>query len=145
MQTFLPYADYTKSARVLDNLRLGKQRVEGMQIIKALLDPQYGWQHHPAVNMWRGHIISLADYTLAVCNVWSQRGFRDTVADKVLALIADCPEALGSDDPPRWVGDERVHASHRSNLLRKNPEWYGQYGWTERDDLPYVWVTDADE
>jgi hypothetical protein len=32
-----------------------------------------------------------------------------------------------------------LHDSHRSNLLRKDPQWYGQFGWTVPDDLPYVW------
>ena len=63
MQTFLPYPDYAASAKVLDRQRLGKQRVENLQIIKALLDPTYGWQNHPAVKMWRGHIISCLLYT----------------------------------------------------------------------------------
>ena len=36
MQIFLPYADFRKSLRVLDNKRLGKQRVETYQIISAI-------------------------------------------------------------------------------------------------------------
>ena len=36
MQTFLPYESFKQSARVLDWRRLGKQRVEGMQIINAI-------------------------------------------------------------------------------------------------------------
>jgi hypothetical protein len=36
MQTFLPYPDYKLSASVMDMRRLGKQRVETWQIIKAL-------------------------------------------------------------------------------------------------------------
>ena len=36
MQTFLPYPDFAESAKVLDNKRLGKQRVECLQIMKAL-------------------------------------------------------------------------------------------------------------
>ncbi|MDQ1681515.1 MAG: hypothetical protein QOH99_56, partial [Frankiaceae bacterium] len=35
MQTFLPYADFGASARVLDDRRLGKQRVETLQILRA--------------------------------------------------------------------------------------------------------------
>lgn len=31
------------------------------------------------------------------------------------------------------------HASHRSNLLRKDPVWYSQFNWTEPNNLPYVW------
>jgi hypothetical protein len=37
------------------------------------------------------------------------------------------------------LGDEAFHASHRSNLLRKDRDYYGAFGWTEPDDLPYVW------
>ena len=36
MQTFLPYKSFEESAKVLDWRRLGKQRVEGMQIINAI-------------------------------------------------------------------------------------------------------------
>lgn len=40
---------------------------------------------------------------------------------------------------PAWWGDESVHASHRSNLLRKDPQFYSAFGWSEPHDLPYVW------
>ena len=42
---------------------------------------------------------------------------------------------------PKWLGNKKFHASHRSNLLRKDREWYSQFGWTEPDDLPYIWPT----
>lgn len=38
MQTFLPYANAAQSARVLDTARLGKQRVECLQILATLTD-----------------------------------------------------------------------------------------------------------
>ncbi len=54
MQTFLPYPDFAESARVLDNKRLGKQRVEVLQILNVLTDStRKGWRNHPAVAMWR--------------------------------------------------------------------------------------------
>jgi hypothetical protein len=37
MQTFLPYPDFQTSAKILDNKRLGKQRVEAKQILEILL------------------------------------------------------------------------------------------------------------
>jgi len=52
MQTFLPYQNYSRCAEVLDNKRLGKQRVECLQILNALLDASKGWKQHPAVKMW---------------------------------------------------------------------------------------------
>lgn len=135
MQTFLPYPDFLASARVLDNRRLGKQRVETLQILNALTNPSYGWQNHPAVKMWRGHVPLLAVYGLAICHEWIKRGYRDTCTDKINAFTT-------SDlitDQPAWLGNDAFHASHRSNLLRKEPEHYSQFHWTDGPDLPYVW------
>ena len=33
MQTFLPFADFAETAAVLDHRRLGKQRIEVLQIL----------------------------------------------------------------------------------------------------------------
>jgi hypothetical protein len=134
MQTFLPFPSYSQSASVLDNKRLGKQRVEAMQIHKALLYADYGWQRHPAVKMWRGYERSLADYGVDICLEWIRRGFEDEVC---LEYFLD--NQIGSIMIPWWFGDVEFHASHRSNLLRKDRGWYGRFGWPEPDDLPYVW------
>lgn len=130
MQTFLPYADFAASAAVLDNRRLGKQRVEAYQILKSLDDPHYGWRHHPAVKMWRGYRDALGLYMNACIAEWVRRGFRNTMEPHVVE---------GSPQMPPWIGNPAFHASHRANLLRKDLTFYGQYGWTERPDLPYVW------
>ena len=135
MQTFLPYADFPMSARALDNRRLGKQRVETLQILNALTNPAYGWQNHPAVKMWRGHVASLVVYGLAICDEWRKRGFNDTCAAKIAAHM---PDDSGFAHP-RWLGNAEFHASHRSNLLRKEPAHYAQFHWVEGPDLPYVW------
>lgn len=42
---------------------------------------------------------------------------------------------------PPWFGLEEFHASHRSNLLRKDFAFYSRYGWIEEDSLPYYWPT----
>ena len=56
MQTFLPYADPRASAACLDDRRLGKQRVETFQVLRAITWPTYGWKHHPVTRMWRGFV-----------------------------------------------------------------------------------------
>jgi len=130
MQTFLPYSDFNKSAACLDWRRLGKQRVEAMQILRALENQNYGWQNHPAVNMWRGFEAMLAVYHNTIIDEWTYRGYQNNM--KLITLdIAPIS--------PTWMGNLDFHASHRSNLLRKDPEHYGQYGWTETDNLPYIW------
>jgi hypothetical protein len=148
VQTFLPFADFEDAARALDPRRLGKQRVEAMQILNALTVPGRGWQNHPAVLMWKGYEEALVRYCLDVCRVWCELGFADTCADKVTTAVR---ERLGIDRVrsqaelaaagalPPWLGDEALHRSHRSSLLRKDPEHYRPLFGDEPDDLEYVW------
>jgi len=133
MQTFLPYPDFKKTAECLDWRRLGKQRIEAMQILRALEDGNYGWQNHPAVNMWRGFEAMLAVYHNTIIEEWVAMGYRNTMKLIVPAIVPISPS---------WLGNSNFHASHRSNLLRKDPDHYGQFGWTESDNLPYVWGFD---
>lgn len=132
MQTFLPYPNFYDSLQTLDTRRLGKQRVEAFQIIRTLKGESTGWQNHPALRMWVGHLDHLIHYYNCSLDVWEQRGYMNS---KLQPMIT----AFSVVDPPFWLGDEKFHASHRSNLLRKAPEHYGQFGWTEPPDLPYVW------
>jgi hypothetical protein len=148
VQTFLPVPDFEDAARLLDSPRLGKQRVETLQILRALELPDYGWANHPAVLMWRGRTPALVAYGLAMVKVWQERGF----ADSTFAQIAEfAPEVVGVPQAelaaagllPSWVGDEELHRSHRSNLLAKDgafyrPRFAERFGH-EPDDLPYVW------
>jgi hypothetical protein len=135
MQTFLPYPDFAQSAACLDRQRLGKQRVEVMQILKALSGgSSKGWVNHPATKMWRGFEESLISYGVHICKEWKRRGYRDTCEGKTLAF------SNGNDivHPP-WLGDDNFHAAHRSNLLRKDATHYSQFNWSESSDLEYVW------
>jgi hypothetical protein len=140
MQTFLPYPDFTQSLASLDRARLGKQRVEAKQILLALTQPDYGWQSHPAVLMWRGFEPALATYGRICCEVWQDRGYTDSLWDWFYFREADEAATM-----PPWLNNPAFHSSHRSNLLRKDPIWYGRYGWTESPDLPYVWPTQLKE
>ena len=148
MQTFLPVADFTEAARLLDNPRLGKQRVECLQVLRALELPDYGWANHPVVTMWRGHTAGLVVYALAMVRVWRERGFADSTETLIAEFAPDAAamtqaEAAAAGLLPSWVGDERLHLSHRSNLLAKDPEFYrGRFAelfGPEPDDLPYLW------
>jgi hypothetical protein len=136
VQTFLPYQDFAMSAQVLDNKRLGKQRVECLQIINALAGAKSSWINHPCTKMWRGFELLLVEYAIEICDEWISRGYKDTCRDKILEAAAPIKMQL---TVPDWLGSEELHASHRSNLLRKNAEWYAQYGWKEPHDLDYIW------
>ena len=130
MQTFLPYKDFQKSVQCLDNARLGKQRVEAMQIIRSFSIPDYGWRHHPVCKMWKQYPDSLKLYMNLCIKEWIKRGFKNTMK---LATIKNDIEI------PEWLGNERLHESHKSNLLRKDKQFYSQYDWQVNDQLPYYW------
>ncbi len=147
MQTFLPYPAFTASAVALDQRRLGKQRVEAIQVLRGLIRPGYGWRHHPAVKMWTGYEEALVRYGLDVCAVWCAAGRADTCARTLTADLAavrgEAPirtqqELAAAGDLPPWLGDEAVHRSHRSALVRKDPDFYRPL-FGDPDDLPYVW------
>lgn len=147
MQTFLPYDDFVASAAVLDDRRLGKQRVETYQILRALTWPAYGWKNHPAVRMWRGFTPALVRYGLDVCDAWEARGRADATRAALLTFTGGrVPELAGlrrRGQLPPWLGEEAVHVSHRSALLRKDPAHYRPFFPTEPDDLPYAWPAAA--
>lgn len=142
MQTFLPYSSFLRTCWVLDNKRLGKQRVEALQILRTCVGESSRWRNHPAVLMWKGHERDLVIYGSFICDEWAKRGFKDTVKEKLRQIKLH--HELGRQTPP-WLGYEPFHAAHRSNLLRKDPEYYGRFGWTEGPELPYVWPTKLKE
>ena len=147
MQTFLPYADFERSARSLDPQRLGKQRVETIQVVRALTVPGYGWANHPAVLMWKGFEEALGRYGLVCCDVWTELGFGDTCALTIatdlrqsgVTHVRTQDELAEAGALPPWLADETVHRSHQSALVRKDPAFYRPMFPEVPDDLPYHW------
>ena len=138
MQTFLPYPSFSESAKVLDRQRLGKQRVEVLQILRALFDGK-GWINHPATKMWRKHEGSLVSYGTAICDEWIKRGYKDTCRGKITLFYPRCNVVeFNSFLDPLWLSEEFC-SSHRAALLAKLPAWYSKFGWKEEPKIDYVW------
>ena len=139
MQTFLPYKSYRKTFKVLDYRRLGKQRVEAKQILNVLLGrtETKGWRNHPITRMWEGYEPALQLYHNMCIEEWVNRGYNNNMElENITEMIVD----------PDWLGNKRFHSSHRSNLLRKDYEYYSQFGWKEDSTNPYAWLdTNNDE
>lgn len=145
MQTFLPYGkNFVKNAQVLDNKRLGKQRVENLQIINCLCGVSKGWRNHPAVRMWAGYEKALLAYQAAICSEWTDRGYKDTCLIKSALVIGHDPFIQGLLPViPWWLDDEdvesKVMVSHQSNLVRKLSDHYAPHFPTVPNDIPYHW------
>ena len=151
MQTFLPYASFIETAQCLDNLRLVNQCCnESVRLY------QGKWPNHPAAKMWANHKYALARYNHALAAEWYARRVAKGghgVAEAALRWKLfwhqqiDTLLAEGADTSmPPWLGDKRVHTTHRACLLAKLPDHYGQCGWDEQpsppDDKckwPYFW------
>lgn len=120
VNTFLPYANFAKCAKVLDNKRLGKQRVEAKQILNILTGEtkKQGWINHPAVRMWASNVQALKLYYNAIVMEWIERGFINN-----MPLYVIKPPVI----MPWFIGNKSFHYSFQANLLRKNKSYYRQF------------------
>lgn len=121
MQTFIPSTSFRMCAQILDYRRLGKQRVECLQILQALAGQSKGWINHPATQQWKGCEVALIHYGLVMCDEWVYRKYKDTCFDKIAAFF----DVFGQDlVMPSWWGDDSIHRSHRSRLVEKAESHY---------------------
>jgi hypothetical protein len=143
MQTFLQYPSFEDSAMILDQRRLGKQRVEVLQILQTI-KTNSKWKNHPAVNQWRGYEKPLIEYGIVICEEWKMRGlqkngipFKDTCLNQIEEFYNCFPNS--SVEMPSFIGNDEFHRSHQSNLIRKDPGYYGPFFPNVPDDLEYFW------
>ena len=156
MQTFLPSPDIYKSAEMLDRQRLGKQRVEAMQILTILAGTSKGdgFRNHPATLMWKGHELGLTIYLVAMIEEWKRRRYLDSVESFLSGNfsgnyghargIVKRRESWGvlqaQNILPIWFGG-LIHSSHRAALLAKDANYYSKFGWSEQPKIDYYWPT----
>lgn len=157
MQTFVTYFSHSKTMADLDQARLGKQRLETLQILKVLRGEAEGYTNHQAVRMWEGYEPALVLYGLFVCHEWRiVRGNADKTWGDLAAFAKEYgmldiePElsktgrAVGvlegqEIEQPPWLTDRWVLRSHRSNLMRKAPHYYADKYEGTPENMPYLW------
>lgn len=154
MQTFLVDKSFRYCAAFLDSKRLGKQRVECMQIYNALqkrkVGNKGGWVNHPAVLMWEGFEEHLKCYQYCMIDEWVRRGYKNNMTliapeiklEKCSITCATNDKVIDVDwyckvKPLPWLTDELIE-SHQSNLVRKDPEYYKKL-FNVPDDIEYIW------
>lgn len=147
MQTFLPLPSLSKSAKALDWKRLGKQRVECLQILRILHSRDSGgYVNHPAVLMWKGYEEALAAYYNCCIREWISRGYNNN-------LIRWYIEPGTELQYPKWFGG-KIHSNHRLALMYKAQlkayhtgkhdeiDWYDQFNWQEEPDHSEIMIGD---
>lgn len=88
------------------------------------------WAKHPACKMWKGHEHALADYLNQSIREWRDRGYNNTMNTLLVPVEHTYPD---------WFGDPAFHKAHKSNLLRKDAEYYGKFNWNVPNNLEYIW------
>lgn len=119
VNTFLPHANFSESASVLDVKRLGKQRLEARQIIR-ILEGQTttkGYRNHPAVIMWKDNVEALKLYYNIIVKEWIRRGYKNTM--ELYEIGSETNISM-----PWWMNSKRFHYSHQASLIRKNESYY---------------------
>lgn len=145
MQTFMTHDNYVDTAKALDNKRLGKQRVEAYQILKALrgdYNDTGAWVNHPATVMWRGHEADLALYGLTISIEFYERGFDGWNMCEIFNDLNAQLTRAKAGKYPWWVNNELLHYTHQSNLVRKDADYYD---FQVPDNIPYVWPLDDEQ
>lgn len=144
MQTFMPLHNYADSAKSLDDKRLGKQRVEAYQILKALrgdYNDTGAWVNHPATVMWRNHAYDLALYGLTISMEFYERGFDGFNMVETFTELQIEFKHNNTEQYPWWVNNELLNLTHQSNLVRKSD----YYGFKVPANIPYVWPLDDEQ
>lgn len=160
MQTFLPYPSFQWSLESLDPKRLGKVRADAWTILRALHKGPVtvriivgaphrtyvhsvptAWWNDRCLQMWIGRHLLLRQYLTMACDLWTSLGYKDTIRDRIGELEFCEMEALPitSDGLVRLTGEDEFHNSHKSNLLRKDPVFYGRRNWQVEPNMRYRW------
>lgn len=145
MQTFLVKKSYHESLKLMDNNRLVNQFEEAMHLLRVNFGLTDGYASHPAGKMWRGYehaLISYADYCLheRPRRFGNPRQKADGVsASTRLAELRGSQWPLPAFEYPPWRHDLDFYRSHRSNLIRKDPGFYGPLFPNTPRLMPYLW------
>jgi hypothetical protein len=155
MQTFLPSANATVAASMLDSKRLNKQILECYQILNVLSGKSKGggWRNHPAVLMWKGYEKGLWKYVQAMIVEARSRGIRTENNEANLNNLKDLCWDIWGDNPPSFWNDKtklmRVVTTHKASLFDKDPMFYARFGYAKHSiynspccsKCKYYWVT----
>jgi hypothetical protein len=136
MQTFIVSKNIRKSASLLDSKRLGKQRVEAIQVARSLFSIKEGWKNHPAVKMWKGYESYLIKrYLRIIMNEWIKRGYNNEKCEQHYKQLLKHVKYKISRKP-KWITREFC-IRHQSNLIRKDSNYYSHFNVP--NDLEYIW------
>lgn len=124
MRVYLPYPDYRRSAKCLNDDHLKEQRNSCRNLIQALTVPRSYSGDMTHVLPWAADINGLLWLTDATLEERRRRGIDERGVTPWLLYKRDLPSR------PYWLGNPDYHAAQRKHLLTAAPAHYGKMGWT---------------
>jgi hypothetical protein len=122
-QTFLPFADFEKCAKTLDNRRLMSSINEGYEAYHVNIGSdcfpsgaKFRHKKHCIHRLWKGSERALADYLYTLREEAVRRGMKPQEIETVANLEGY--------KKPYWLGSETFHKLYRRHLMAKNPGYY---------------------
>jgi hypothetical protein len=152
--SFLPYADFQKTAEVLDMRRLGSSKNEAKIMINTLLGKSKGWASHPATLSYVGHVDALKLYFNIILQEWLKRGYnsemkffdlsdhlkvKSKLPKKFRPLCKNYKIQDYDIEMPWFIGNDDYHYSHQAMLYRKKPDFYKFDYPTKFNTKGYYW------
>lgn len=133
---FFPYASVTRSVACLRSIDVRYVRRVSLDILHDLThgvdldkEQQDAFKNHPS-------IIYL--YGMSACSRWVDLGEKDVVR-KHLSRLAEKHGINNFFAYPDWFGNEEIHTSHQSALLRLDKSHYEKWFPETPDDLEVIW------
>jgi hypothetical protein len=158
VNTFITSNSLEECAKNLDYRRLGKQRVECLEIINSIENPTKGWKNHPVSIMWKDHVDALKLYCNYMINEWIVRKFSNNMVYyffgeeifDVNCIFFDIKTKKYEKVPknskytiffPKWFKWKEFQLSHQASLLRKDYNFYIKKFELNEDFLNsgYIW------
>lgn len=161
VNTFITSESLEECAKNLDNLRLGKQRVECIQLISFIENKDNkGFRNHPILIMWSNNVDALKVYCNFMIREWIKRGFTNTIElydldeSKIVfykniyneeTKLTEIIKPEIKDDSivfPIWFNWKPLILSHQSSLLKKNFDYYSKIFICNEEffNFGYIWM-----
>jgi hypothetical protein len=141
MQTFMLDMDFTKSAKLLDNVRLNKQSMECHQIYRVLMGQSQAWVNHPVVKMWDKNVVSFLSYCYTIAIECERRNIKSPYAAYFKMVGVD---NQNEGHNPIWLDDDFI-SRHRSALLFKTAIKTTVYDFSLLREIPVIDVHQNNE
>lgn len=144
MITWFTRFSFDRSAADLTDITLGQQIDEGYEVFKALTGQDSKVDDNaPVLRMWEGYEFALGLYVMCAGDQFTR--IRRNI-DMTFYEVYNDMQVMKQNDPefvyeaPPWFRDADLCRSHRSNLIRRQPENYNDGRWPGTPPvMPYLW------